>query len=173
MIKVYDDFLDNRELVMLSDALVRRHWFFIDDYKDTSQRFNENRTLGVVKENPNDFDDFDFFLISKIKEKLGFNLNLKDIRILMNCFKVGDVPTLHTDNLNNSPTFLFFLNPKWKWWWGSGLLVCEKNKKRFVKVKPGRLVIFDGSSKHKAIPPNFLYKGIGRFSYAIQYQQHI
>ena len=166
MIKIYDNFLDREELLAVSNALMKRSWWFIDDYIENEQDFHNNRTLGATKNNLNDFDSCDYFFINKLNSKLNIKLDLRYIRILMNCFKYGDTPTPHTDNLVGGPTFLFFTNPTWKWWWSSGIKIENK----FVRAKPGRLVIFNGSKVHNAKPPNFLYKGPGRFSYAIQYQ---
>lgn len=166
MIKIYDNFLNQDELIKVSNALVKRPWWFIVDQTDTNQNFYSKRTLGAPKTDPNDFDSCDYFFINKLNSKLNIKLDLRYIGIVINCFKYGDTPSPHVDNGVGGPTFLFFTNPIWKWWWGSGVQIGNK----FVRAKPGRLVIFDGSKHHIAKPPNFLYKGPGRFSYAIQYQ---
>jgi Rps23 Pro-64 3,4-dihydroxylase Tpa1-like proline 4-hydroxylase len=173
--KIIDNCFSEEELNAIIHGLFNRNWFFIDDYskKNYKKSYYKTKTLAVTKENYIEFDHFDYFFIEKLNNILGTRLNPQKMRILINCFKYGDKPTYHTDNRIGAPTFLFFVNPEWMWWWGSCLKIKNKFYTQSIKPKPGRLVIFDGSKKHCGVPPNLLYRGCGRFSFVIQYQQSL
>lgn len=168
---IMDNTFTQSELKWYINNLVKRHWFFLGDNPD-DQTIDETRSLGITKNVEPDFDELDYFLIDRLNKVLSYNFDPAKMRIIKNCFRFGDIPEWHTDSdYKQTPSFLFFMNHEWKWWWGSGLLIQEKFRKRKVRPKPGRLLVFDGSKRHKAIPPNLLYRGCGRFSVVIQYQE--
>lgn len=85
----------------------------------------------------------------------------------INCIKPGDQFTYHTDQTGS--TVMIYVNPVWKWHWGSG---TKFKRGRFIDVvrpKPARVVCFPGQTLHKPIPPNLWYNDFGRLSIAFQY----
>ena len=95
----------------------------------------------------------------------------------MNCIKPGDSFEYHQDvtpgkvELAGS-TVLIYMNPVWKWWWGSGTEFLLDNKKtRLVRPKPGRAIIFPAAMQHRAVAPNILLNDFGRLSIALQFHK--
>lgn len=86
----------------------------------------------------------------------------------VNCVKPGDKFNYHEDS--SGSTVLIYVNPVWKWHWGSGTKFKKGFKTFIVKPKPGRMICFPGKTKHKPIPPNFWYNDFGRLSIAFQYE---
>lgn len=172
--KIIDNCFSDNELYAIIHCLFDKPWFFIDDSnKEYHKSLYITKTIAVSKENFTEFGNLDYFFIEKLNHILNQRLDPQKMRILVNCFKYGDNPKFHTDNRVGAPTFLFFINPEWKWWWGSSLRIKNKFFTKKVRPKPGRLVIFDGSKEHCGSPPNCFYRGCGRFSFVIQYQEKI
>lgn len=95
----------------------------------------------------------------------------------LNCIKPGDSFEYHQDvtpgkvELAGS-TVLIYMNPVWKWWWGSGTEFLLDNKKtRLVRPKPGRAIIFPAAMQHRAVAPNILLNDFGRLSIALQFHK--
>jgi len=88
-------------------------------------------------------------LIDKIYQK-NENIKGKKIqRIYMNYFAAGENPRFHVDG-NNIITCLYYLNPEVDCNEGGETQFLINDEIRGVRSKPGRLVIFDGSLKHRA-----------------------
>jgi|TARA_B100000085_G_scaffold16774_2_gene14485 hypothetical protein len=86
----------------------------------------------------------------------------------VNCIKPGDQFNYHQDR--SGSTVLMYVNPVWKWYWGSGTKFKKGFRTHFVAAKPGRCVCFPGKTDHKPVPPNLLCNDFGRLSIAFQYE---
>ena len=121
---IMDNTFTQSELKWYVKKLVKKHWFFLGDNPDDEIE-DKTRSLGITKDGHEDFDELDYFLIERLNKVLSYNFDQTKMRIIKNCFRFGDIPGWHTDSdYKQTPSFLFFMNPEWKWWWGSGLL-CE------------------------------------------------
>ena len=176
--KIVENFLSEEELYYCVYSLMEQDWHFIDDFPFDEQpprsELYKKKSLGVSKDNPQQFQPIDYWFIDKVSSLLNMQLDPRRMRILINCFRSGDSPAFHQDSdFKGRPTFILFVNPEWKWWWGSPLTIKNGWKEKKIRPKPGRLVIFDGNKWHKGSPPSIFYRGPGRFSFVIQYQDKL
>jgi len=103
----------------------------------------------------------DFFvpLISDIKNKIDKNyVNEQKFRISrwhMNIHPTGYDGTIHEDNSDNLPTFLYCLTPGWNPDWGGEFITYDANKEatNVCSFKTDRLIIFNGSTLHRGVGP--------------------
>jgi len=86
----------------------------------------------------------------------------------INCIKPGDKFNYHKDR--SGSTVLIYVNPIWKWYWGSGTKFKKGLKTLVIRPRPARMICFPGQTYHKPIPPNLLYNDFGRLSIAFQYE---
>lgn len=95
------------------------------------------------------FKEFLDNLLNKIYEKNENIKNMKLQRIYLNYFSPTDNPYFHIDG-HNVMTCLYYLNPELNDDEGGETQFLINDEIRGVRSKPGRLVIFDGSLKHRA-----------------------
>jgi len=87
--------------------------------------------------------------VNKIYEKNENLKNTKLYRIYLNYFAPGENPYFHIDG-HGTTTCLYYLNPEHDVNEGGETQFLINNEIKGVQSKPGRLVIFDGSLKHRA-----------------------
>jgi hypothetical protein len=87
--------------------------------------------------------------VNKIYEKNEILKNTKLYRIYLNYFAPGENPYFHIDG-RGTMTCLYYLNPEHDVNEGGETQFLINNEIKGVQSKPGRLVIFDGSLKHRA-----------------------
>jgi hypothetical protein len=167
MITIYDNFLKQDEVrdiysFLNTDDFI---WNKIDDYRGQQvKRMSFGRTIRqpMIGEIMHD-DPLVSYLHNKIKEKnIPETNNLYKVSI--NCIKPFEHFEYHTDEWGS--TVIFYVNPVWKWYWGSG---TKFRRGGIVRPKPGRAVVFNGRIQHKIIPPTPLMNDFGRLSIAFQY----
>ena len=88
-------------------------------------------------------------LISQIYEKRKYLENFKINRIYLNLFLPQENPNFHTDG-EHIVTCLYYLNPEYDLDEGGETQFILNDEIKGIRSKPGRLVIFDGSLKHRA-----------------------
>ena len=102
-------------------------------------------------------DDFTFPLIYDLKSKIEQNhIDRKKIRIYkwhINIHPTGFDGMMHEDNYQECPTFLYFLAPFWDPEWGGEFIIYDQNKEAIdvCSFKPDRMIIFNGSLKHRGV----------------------
>ena len=86
----------------------------------------------------------------------------------------GDVNQMHTDcrKIVKSITLLYYANRHWEYNWGGHTMFYDDdgNVKITVEVKPGRIVIFDGSIPHTVMPMNIRSSPVYRFTIALKWE---
>ena len=86
----------------------------------------------------------------------------------------GDVNQMHTDcrKIVKSITLLYYANRHWEYNWGGHTMFydVDGNVKKTVEVKPGRIVIFDGSIPHTVMPMNIRSSPVYRFTIALKWE---
>lgn len=101
-------------------------------------------------------------LIYDLKVKIDQNhIDTQKIRIyrwFINIHPTGYDGTMHEDNYDNLPTFLYCLAPHWDPEWGGEFIIYDENKEatNVCSFKPDRLIIFNGSLKHRGVAPTRL-----------------
>jgi len=166
MIEIIDNFLSETEINQIYNLLSspEMNWFII---KDCSDSHIKNKSFGKKVGAEILQDDYYLnYLHNKIKSKNIPNTN-KLFQIYFNCVKPGDKFDYHQDQ--DGTSVLFYCNPVWKYWWGSGTQF--KNPRKIIKPKPGRAVIFDGRIEHRCIAPNLLMKDFARLSIVFQFKK--
>ena len=88
-------------------------------------------------------------LFSKIFEKYKYLENYKIERVYLNLFSPCENPNFHIDG-ENIVTCLYYLNPQYDLDEGGETQFLINDEIRGIRSKPGRLVMFDGSLKHRA-----------------------
>ena len=165
---VIENFLDRSELESINKNLIDIvPWMFVKDNSDDSK--GRYRTLGHARK----FDQHQLIepeidLLEKVQEFITLNPSLFDNEfqihtLYYNAIRYGDKFKYHTDG--TGPTFLIYCNEDWKWWYGSGTKIKGHG---VVRPKPGRMIIFPGNVKHKAIPMSSLTQVHARFSIVLQ-----
>jgi len=170
-IEVVDDFLNQKEIQDLYNLLRSpgTTWFIGPDHSDSTIK---NKSFVKAYK----YDDELLSLVNnyscikqiylKIKER-----NIKNTtslgQIYFNCVKTGDKFDFHTDCEGTS--VLVYLNPQWKFWWGSGTQFKKPNK--IIRPKPGRAIFFDGKIEHRCIAPNYFMEDFGRLSIVMQFDR--
>lgn len=142
-------------------------WHKIDDYKNQAQtvkrmsfgHFMRQPKLGEIM---ND-DPLISFLHGRVKERRIPDTN-NLYKVTVNCIKPHEHFDYHTDEWGS--TVIFYVNPVWKWYWGSG---TKFKSGKIVRPQPGRAVVFNGKVKHKIVPPTPFMNDFGRLSVALQY----
>ena len=85
----------------------------------------------------------------------------------------GDVNRMHVDGkYYPCKTLLYYANQHWEYSWGGHTIFYDKdgNIKTTVEVKPGRIVIFDGSIPHTVMPMNIRSSPVYRFTIALKWE---
>lgn len=169
MITVIDNILSKEENQNLYDFVSSDDfvWHKIDDYKKQKQKV-KRMSFGNLIRQPKlgeimDEDPMISFLTKRVKERrIPDTVNL--YKVTVNCIKPHEHFEYHTDEWGS--TVIFYINPIWKWHWGSGTTFKSG---RTVRPKPGRAVIFNGKLPHKILPPTPFMNDFGRLSIALQY----
>lgn len=106
--------------------------------------------------------DFLVPLIYDLKAKIDQNYvhgqKFRIYRWFMNIHPTGYDGTMHEDNYDNLPTFLYCLAPFWDPEWGGEFILYDNNKEatEVCSFIPDRLIIFNGSTKHRGVAPTRL-----------------
>lgn len=106
--------------------------------------------------------DFLLPLIRDLKNKIDKNFvhgqNFIIRRWYINIHPTGYDGTIHTDNPDNLPTFLYCLTPGWNPDWGGEFITYDANKEAtdVCSFKSDRLIIFNGSMNHRGVAPTRL-----------------
>jgi hypothetical protein len=151
MITIYDNFLKPDEVRNIYDFLNMDDfvWNKIDDYRGQKvKRMSFGRTIRQPA----------------IGEIMHDDPLVNLYKVSINCIKPFEHFEYHTDEWGS--TVIFYVNPVWKWYWGSG---TKFRRGGIVRPKPGRAVVFNGRIQHKIIPPTPLMNDFGRLSIAFQY----
>jgi len=161
-LEIIDNYIPHELLIDIERFLSRySYWQFIVDDK-VDEQFSSSLGLTIDKE---EYWDLEKCLIWHLSQ----NFDTSNIeRCIRNCYKIFDRTTFHKDP--KGLTYMFYVNSRWRNFWG-GYTEFKYNSK-IVKVypKPGRLVVFDSQIEHRGTAPNLLMpKSIpGRFSIVFQ-----
>ena len=96
-----------------------------------------------------------------------FSEKLEQIRI--NLSTPAERNFVHTDNITGK-TFLYYVNLEWRVEWGGHTLFMDDNIQDAVYTclyKPGRAVVFDGSTPHMIMTPS-VFCPVNRYTFALQ-----
>lgn len=169
MITIINNILSSDEVQNLynfvnSDDFV---WHKIDDYKSQDKKV-KRMSFGRAIRQPQlgqimNEDPMISFLHQRVKERRIPDTE-KLYKVTVNCIKPHEYFEYHTDEWGS--TVIFYINPTWKWYWGSG---TKFRKGPLVRPKPGRAVVFNGRIPHKIIAPTPLMNDFGRLSIALQF----
>jgi hypothetical protein len=137
------------------------YWQFVFDDLEVK---HSHTSLGLTidKENYSDLENCLVWHLSK-------NFNVSNIeRCVRNCYRIFDRTSFHKDP--KGLTYMFYVNPKWRNFWGGHTEFKYNSKIIKVCPKPGRLVIFDSQIEHRGTAPNLLMprRIAGRFSIVFQ-----
>lgn len=106
--------------------------------------------------------DFLLPLIHDLKIKLDQNyIDRKKIKIKrwhINIHPTGYDGSIHKDNEEECPTFLYCLCPSWNPDWGGEFIIYDQNKEaiKAFSFKSDRMIIFNGSELHRGVAPTRL-----------------
>ena len=94
----------------------------------------------------------------KIDQSLIDSQKIRIYRWFINIHPTGYDGTMHEDNNDNLPTYLYCLAPFWDPEWGGEFITYDDNKEatNVCSFKPDRLIIFNGSLKHRGVAPTRL-----------------
>ena len=164
MIKVHDNLLSLRLLYNIEQSLIfDSSWYFCVDTEYKNRVVAKNFNFGYVKERKN-FGEVDNSLLTVLKS-IGYDTS-KIGRSFTNCFRKGDATDYHQDP--GKTTYLFYVNQRWKKHWGAPTKFKLRKYRPSIKVypRPGRLIVYDSSIRHKGNAPTFFMpRNIpGRFS---------
>tara|TARA_A100000164_G_C21727797_1_gene686060 strand:- start:125 stop:733 length:609 start_codon:yes stop_codon:yes gene_type:complete len=181
------EYSDNRELIIVDDAVSkdkRINIYFdccvmpyrisnssVDEIQGIVDRrlkadlTNDNPIVDLLIEEGTDSSE----IIKKYipSESYGFSRGYVNLGIH------GDVSHMHTDGkYYDAKTVLYYANQHWEYNWGGNTVFYDNdgNAKTNVEVKPGRIVIFDGSIMHTVMPMNIRSSPSYRFTVALKFE---
>ncbi len=94
-------------------------------------------------------------LTELVKNTINKNCNLE--RVFTMCLRYGDQDYYHKDYFKNGKgvSLVLYSNVDWKPdWGGETFFEINKGVYKSFSIKPGRILIFDGTIKHKAGVPS-------------------
>lgn len=98
----------------------------------------------------------------------GYNIE----KAYVNFYNLGTTALPHvdkSDETDNSLTALLFVSSQWQMHWGGGFLICSEDGSKDIHItyKENRMVVFDGSLLHMALPLSVMAEK-DRFTLAIK-----
>ncbi len=163
-ILVYDEVIPKEDIQIYRDILLYRCPFFYGESdkagKPPSGLVCDFEKIKLDKRFKTLLIDF----INKIYEKDEKIKNMKLFRVYLNYFSPNDNPLFHIDG-QHLVTCLYYLNPEYDLDEGGETQFILDDEIKGIRSKPGRLVIFDGSLKHRATS----FKSHPRLTLAIKF----
>ena len=157
MIKIVDNFLDDKTIHELYDELWNADWYLQGTDYSLSDRNDRGWSLTKYLKLPlqsNSIYDIIYQKVSELPELKDYQLS----RVLRNAYKFSDVIGLHRD-IGYDITVLIFGNKEWKLNWASETIFTSEESEnaeiiKSVIPKPGRLLIFDSNIPHTGRVPS-------------------
>lgn len=164
MIEVFDNFFDNEVFQNYLNKFWKDNIWEAEhnkfNYSHAPERWNYNKSLGKKTMDNNrvvveELDPLDQNILSAITNQIYMITGKRSepIRYYSNSHTYGvDGPIHHDDG---DVTAIFYPHNTWKAEWEGGTAIYDKNKKQclsYVTVQPNRLVLFDASLPHRAMP---------------------
>ena len=164
MIEVFDNFFDNTIYQQYLEQFWQDNTWEAehnkDNYSHEPRRWNWNRSLGKKIDDGKDLDisllaSLDYHIVDAITNQIRMitGKHSKPIRYYTNSHTYGiDGPIHHDDG---DITAIFYPHSRWVPEWEGGTAIYNKDKTQclsYVTIQPNRLVLFDASLPHRAMP---------------------
>lgn len=151
---IIDDLFSKDELTKIYITTASSNyklWFVDNGTKESEYKFLQAHYKA---------DDFIHSNLGSRLKKLTSNLTEKEYnleRAFAMCLRYGDNDYYHQDYFNKGTglSLVLYTNTEWDSNWGEGVFFeISDSIYRAFSVKPGRILIFDGTLKHKAGVPS-------------------
>lgn len=100
-------------------------------------------------------------------------VNLQCYDVFCNASSFGDMSFIHNDSTNASDiSLLYYVNPIWNAEWGGETIFFDQDDDAVcaVSARPGRIIVFDGSIKHRAGLPTRVCTEV-RLSLSVRFER--
>jgi hypothetical protein len=153
-ILVYDNLISDKDILKYF-SMVKNFDYSIKHKSVASARPNEN--LFVKYLNLESIQKTKLYsTVTEIMSNLNYKVNL--VNSYVHNYGVDAPTAIHIDN--TTPTVIYYANPVWEIdWGGETFMLDEKDDiKHAVFSKPGRIIVFDGNTRHMGKPTSIKAK---------------
>jgi hypothetical protein len=120
-------------------------------------------------------DEMNFGLIDDLpNEIIQFLSGYQKEYSYINLSNIGVINNLHIDGAGGCKTLLYYINLEWDINHGGETFFYNDDTSEIIftsMVKPGRIIIFDGSIPHNACSPNISSGATLRMTYAVKFRK--
>lgn len=157
--KIIDNFIGDQQLI---DSFYQQYILLGKIIFSFTNRGMDENTNPHSFTSDLDEENFCLPLIYDLHKKINDNFINKEKEKIkrwhINIHPTGYDGTIHVDNEQHLPTYLYCCTSGWRPEWGGEFILYDENHeaKEVVSFKKDRLIIFDGFYPHRAVAPTRL-----------------